>query len=139
MLYRRKKSAAFILFPFYVILLFFSRILSAIGGCSISFSCTLGCEVVFQHGLNGVFISGLAKVGDRCTILHQVTIGSNYGSSRQRMAPELESGVFVGAGAKIIGGVVVGKNSKVGANALVIDNVPEGACCLAPKCVIVEN
>ena len=139
MLYRRKRSAAFILFPFYAVLLFFSRILSAMGGCSIPFSCALGQEVVFQHGLNGIFISGLAKVGDRCTILHQVTIGSNFGSTRQRAAPELESGVFVGAGAKIIGGGVVGKNSKVGANALVIENVPEGACCMAPKCVIVGN
>jgi serine O-acetyltransferase len=53
---------------------------------------------------------------------HQVTIGSEKG-----LAPVLGDDVFVGAGAKIIGGVRVGRGTRIGANAVVISDVPDGA------------
>ncbi|WP_395352959.1 serine acetyltransferase [Variovorax sp. UC122_21] len=106
-------------------------------GCSVPFSCTLGSGICFRHGLSGIFISGKAVVGDNCFILHQVTIGSNYGSTKRPFAaPVVGNGVFIGAGAKIIGGVAIGARARIGANALVVEDVPEGAVCFAPKSLI---
>ena len=61
------------------------------------------------HGLAGIFISYGARVGQGCTVYHQVTIGSNtLPDSRGQGAPVIGDNVYIGAGAKIIGGVTAG-------------------------------
>lgn len=80
---------------------------------------------VFPHGVDGIFISGGAKIGDKCVIFHQVTIGSNtLCDSKGQGAPTIGDCVYIGAGAKIIGGVKVGNNVRIGANCVVTKDVP---------------
>ena len=80
------------------------------------------------HGLAGIFISYGAKIGPGCTIFHQVTIGSNtLPDSRGAGAPVIGENVYIGAGAKIIGGVTVGDGARIGANCVVTFDVPANA------------
>lgn len=129
---RRETSGVFWL-P-YLSCLALAKLLSLIFGCSVPFSCGIGRRVFFPHGLYGVFISGKACVGDDCTIMHQVTIGSNFSPRRAvTLAPVLGARTFVGVGAKLIGGIEIGADAKIGANAVVIESIPRGAVCRAPK------
>lgn len=94
-------------------------------------------SVIFPHKPAGVFIAPGSRVGKNCVIYQQVTIGeSRPTSTADRRAPTLGAGVLVGAGAKIIGEVVVGDGAKIGVNAVVIRDVPAGATVLAPEAVI---
>lgn len=94
-------------------------------------------SVTFPHGISGIFISVGAKLGENCVIFQQVTIGSNTleGSKRQG-SPILEDNVFVGAGAKIIGGVTVGAGSRVAAGCALSEDVPPDSTVLPGKPVI---
>lgn len=94
-------------------------------------------SVTFPHGISGIFISVGAKLGENCVIFQQVTIGSNTleGSKRQG-SPVLEDNVFVGAGAKIIGGVTVGAGSRVAAGCALSEDVPPDSTVLPGKPVI---
>lgn len=124
--------------PPYVASLLLARLLSLITGSSLPFSTDLGRRVRFQHGFNGIFVSSMAVIGDDCTILHQVTIGSNIGARYAApAAPAIGKRVFIGVGAKIIGGVTVGDGASIGAQALVVENVPAEARARAPKALIV--
>lgn len=79
-------------------------------GAEIPLSCDLSPTVVFPHGINGVFISSGAKIGNRCVIFHQVTIGSNtLKGSKNYGSPTIGSDVYIGAGAKVVGGFPLGR------------------------------
>jgi len=135
-----KKNGNKLIWPLYVICLLNHRFLSMVFGSSIPFSCEIGKRVVFRHGMYGVFISGKAKIGHDCIIMHQVTIGSNYGSTHKPLsAPNISDGVFIGVGAKIIGSVNIGDNAKIGANALVVCDVPSNTICVASKGYIIDR
>lgn len=113
-----------------------SRFISLIVGCSVPFSCNIGNNVCFRHGLQGVFISGLAIIKNDCVIMHQVTIGSNFGSKSEFIAaPVIGPCAFIAPGAKIIGAVRIGAKAKVGPNAVVVQDVPESTVFVAPKAV----
>lgn len=89
----------------------------------------LGAEFVkwpyFPHGITGIFISSSAKIGKGCVIFQQVTIGSNtLPDSKGFGAPVIGDNVYIGAGAKIIGNVHVGDRCRIGANAVVVRDVP---------------
>lgn len=80
---------------------------------------------VFPHGPFGVFISNSAHIGRKCVIFQQVTIGSNtIKDNKNQGSPYLEDGVYIGCGAKIIGNVRVGRNARIGANCVVVKDVP---------------
>ncbi|MCA9773296.1 MAG: serine acetyltransferase, partial [Myxococcales bacterium] len=75
-----------------------------------------------DHGM-GVVIGETAVIGDDVTIYHQVTLGgTNW--TREKRHPTLEDNVVVGAGAKILGAVTIGRNSKVGAGSVVVKGCP---------------
>jgi len=94
-------------------------------GSYIGIDAVLEEGIVFPHKPLGVFISNWAHIGKNCVIFQQVTIGSNmFKESKGYGAPYLEEGVFVGSGAKIIGNVRVGKNARIGANCVVVKDVP---------------
>ena len=81
---------------------------------------------VFPHGINGIFISGGAKIGKNCVIFQQVTIGSNtLIGSKSYGSPTIGKNCYIGAGAKIIGKVHIGDNCRIGANAVVTKDVPD--------------
>lgn len=80
------------------------------------------------HGLSGVFISPKAVIGKNCTIFQQVTIGQAHGE-----APVIGDNVFIGAGAKVIGGIHVGDNVKIGANCIVVEDIPDNSTVVMHK------
>ncbi|OTG66450.1 serine O-acetyltransferase [Acinetobacter silvestris] len=84
----------------------------------------IGKRFFIDHGM-GVVIGETAEIGDDVTLYHGVTLGGTTWHKGKRH-PTLEDGVVVGAGAKILGPFIVGKNAKVGSNAVVTKAVPEG-------------
>lgn len=85
---------------------------------------TIGNRFFIDHGA-GVVIGETAEIGDDVTLYHGVTLGGTSWSPGKRH-PTLKDGVLVGAGAKILGPIIVGENARVGANSVVIENVPPG-------------
>lgn len=82
----------------------------------------------------GVIIHGAAQIGRGCTIMQQVTIGSNH--RHPGVAAIIGDRVYIGAGAKIIGGVNIGNDAVVGANAVVTRDVPVGAVVVGANRII---
>ena len=87
----------------------------------------------------GVVIGETAEVGDGCTIYQGVTLGGTSLYRGEKRHPTLGSGVVVGAGAKILGGFVVGDGARIGSNAVVVKAVPEGATVMGIPGKIVED
>jgi serine O-acetyltransferase len=85
----------------------------------------IGRRFFIDHGA-GVVIGETAEVGDDCTLYHGVTLGGTSWNKEKRH-PTLGNGVLIGAGAKVLGPIVLGDNVRVGANSVVNKNVP--ACC----------
>lgn len=71
----------------------------------------------------GIVIGETAEIGDNCILYHQVTLGGT-GKDRGKRHPTLKNHVLVSTGAKILGPVTIGSGSKVGANAVVLTDVP---------------
>lgn len=84
----------------------------------------IGCRFFIDHGA-GVVIGETAEVGDDVTLYHGVTLGGTTWNKGKRH-PTLGDGVVVGAGAKILGAIVVGAGARVGANSVVVREVPAG-------------
>ena len=96
----------------------------------------------FPHRLFGIFISRGAHIGKNVVIFQQVTIGSNTlkdAGGSQGPAPIIEDNVFLGAGAKVIGGVRVGHNTRVGANCCVYRDVPPHSVCVSAPTRIIQK
>ncbi|MBP3906467.1 MAG: serine O-acetyltransferase [Peptostreptococcaceae bacterium] len=108
---------------------FISRLISqlnrALTGIEIHPGATIGKGILIDHGL-GVVIGETAEVGDRVTIYHGTTLGGT-GKEKGKRHPTVGNDVIIGAGAKLLGPIVVGDNAKIGANAVVLKDVPEGA------------
>lgn len=83
---------------------------------------TIGRRLFIDHG-SGVVIGETAEIGNDVTLYHGVTLGGTSWSQGKRH-PTLEDSVVVGAGAKVLGPIVVGEGAKVGANSVVIKAVP---------------
>lgn len=91
----------------------------------------------FLHGVYGIFISGGAKIGENCTIYHQVTIGSNMLIDSKGFGyPTIGDNCLIGAGAKIIGNVKIGNNCRIGANAVVSVDLPDNTIIVLSKPVV---
>jgi serine O-acetyltransferase len=105
-----------------------ARLLSQFGrfltGIEIHPAATIGRRLFIDHG-SGVVIGETAEIGDDVTLYHGVTLGGTSLATGKRH-PTLQDGVIVGAGAKILGPVVVGTNARIGANAVVLSDVPVG-------------
>lgn len=84
----------------------------------------IGRRVFIDHGI-GVVIGETAIIGDEVTIYQGVSLGG-VSLKRTKRHPTLESGVVVGAGAKVLGDITIGANAKIGANSVVVKDVPRG-------------
>lgn len=93
--------------------------LNASRGCVIGRGADFGPGFVLVHA-HGVVINGTVRGGERVHVQHQVTIGNN----ELGQAPTLGSDIVIGAGAKIIGPITLGDGARVGANAVVLHDVP---------------
>jgi serine O-acetyltransferase len=81
----------------------------------------IGRRFVIEH-IGGIVISGDAVFGDDCTLRNGVTVGLRYKGVRG--SPRVGNGVDIGAGAKLLGPITIGDGSSIGANAVVITDVP---------------
>jgi serine O-acetyltransferase len=94
-------------------------------GIEIHPGATIGRRFFIDHGM-GVVIGETAEIGDDCTIYHGVTLGGTSWVHGKRH-PTLSNGVVIGAGAKVLGPIVIGIGAKIGSNAVVVRDVPDGA------------
>src|SRR6187455_1050313 len=97
----------------------------------------IGSCVFIDHGM-GVVIGETAEVGDGCTIYQGVTLGGTSLAKGAKRHPTLGRNVVVGAGAKILGGFIVGDDAAVGSNAVVTKPVPPGATAVGIPARIIQ-
>jgi serine O-acetyltransferase len=107
-------------------------------GSQISFSATLGHQIRFPHPL-GIVIGEGAEVKDNATIFQQVTLGSHGQEGKKTAYPVVEANATLYTGAKIIGGVRIGKGAVVGANAVVTIDVPDEATAVGIPARIIKR
>ena len=101
--------------------------------CYIGRGAEFGRGFVLLHA-DGIVINRLVRGGDNIYIEHQVTIGADRGTS-----PVLGNDIFVGAGAKILGSIVIGDGARVGANAVVVKDVPPYATVVGVPARVVRQ
>lgn len=115
----------------------FSHMGRFLTGIEIHPGATIGKRVFIDHGM-GVVIGETAVIGDDCTLYHGVTLGGTSWNKGKRH-PTLEQGVVIGAGAKVLGPITIGKNAKIGSNAVVVKDVPENATAVGIPARILEE
>ena len=103
------------------------RLVSAIGAltCTVDIhpAATIGRRLFIDHGI-GVVIGETAEIGDDVTIYQGVTLGGVELTNEKRH-PTIKNGAVIGAGAKVLGNIIIGENAKIGANSVVIKDVPD--------------
>jgi serine O-acetyltransferase len=117
---------------------FISYLARILTGIEIHPGATIGRRVFIDHGF-GVVIGETADVGDDCTIYQGVTLGGTSLTTGAKRHPTLESGVIVGAGAKVLGSFTVGAGAKIGSNSVVVKPVPAGATAVGNPAHIIEK
>jgi len=99
-----------------------------ITGIEIHQGATIGQGFFIDHGM-GVVIGETTEIGDNVTLFQGVTLGGT-GKQKGKRHPTIEDGVVIAVGASVLGAITIGENSKVGAGAVVISDVP-------PNCTVV--
>lgn len=113
------------------------RVVRNVYGIELPYSARLGRRVVFEHQ-HGIVVHGNSVIGDDCIIRHGVTLGIRS-LDRLADAPVLGRGVNVGAGAKIVGHVRIGDGASIGANAVVLEDIPDGALAVGVPARVVAR
>lgn len=122
---------------FYWLARFISHLARWMTGIEIHPGASIGERVFIDHGM-GVVIGETAVIGDDCTLYHGVTLGGTSWNKGKRH-PSLAARVVVGAGAKILGPIHIGAGAKIGSNALVVKDVPDGATAVGIPARIVDQ
>ena len=123
---------------------FLARLLSQIArfftGIEIHPGATIGKRLFIDHGM-GVVIGETTIIGDDCVLYQGVTLGGvGTGEHKVKRHPTLLNNVMISAGAKVIGDVTIGNNSIVGAQTVVLANVPDNCTVVGvPACIVKEN
>jgi len=102
-----------------------SQVARLLTGIEIHPGAKVGRRLFIDHGM-GVVVGETAIVGDDVTLYQGVTLGGT-GKEHGKRHPTIEDNVVVGGGAKILGNIVVGKNSRIGAGSVVLRNVPDNS------------
>ena len=116
---------------------FVSHIARWLTGIEIHPAAVIGRRFFIDHGM-GVVIGETAQIGDDVTLYHGVTLGGTTWDKGKRH-PTLGNGVVAGAGAKILGPILIGDNAKIGSNAVVVRDVPAGATAVGIPARILDN
>ena len=106
-------------------------------GIEIHPAATIGKNFFIDHGA-GVVIGETTEIGDNCTVYQGVTLGGT-GKDIGKRHPTLRDNVMVGAGAKVLGPVEIGSNSKIAANAVVLHPVPENSTAVGIPAKVVRR
>ncbi len=117
---------------------FISQISRWLTGIEIHPGAVVGDRVFFDHAM-GVVVGETAEIGDGCTIYQGVTLGGTSLYKGTKRHPTLGKNVVVSAGAKVLGGFVVGDGAKIGSNAVVIKPVPAGATAVGIPARIIPS
>lgn len=107
-----------------------------ITGIEIHPGAKIGRRVFIDHGM-GVVIGETSEISDDCTLYHGVTLGGTSWNKGKRH-PTLGKGVVIGAGAKILGPILIGEGARIGSNAVVVKEVPAGATAVGIPARIVD-
>lgn len=122
-------------------LLFLARLISQFSrfmtGIEIHPGATIGRGLFIDHG-TGIVMGETAEVGDNCTIYHQVTLGGT-GKDKGKRHPTVGNNVLIGAGAKLLGPIVIGDNVMIGAGSIVLENVAPDTTVTGPKARAVKH
>jgi serine acetyltransferase len=110
--------------PFSLLYRFLYRHVRNVYGIDLPYTVQLGRRVVIEHQ-SGIIVHGDSVIGDDCILRQGVTLGNRY-LDRPFEAPKLGRKVNVGAGAKILGSVQIGDSASIGANAVVLKDIPAG-------------
>src|SRR6056300_1231171 len=118
-----------------------ARLVSHLGrlltGIEIHPGAKIGQRFFIDHGM-GVVIGETSIIGNDCTLYHGVTLGGTTWKKGKRH-PTLGNNVVIGAGAKILGPITIGNNSKIGSNAVVVNNIPENTTAIGIPAKVVES
>ena len=115
----------------------FSHLARVITGIEIHPGAQIGRRFFIDHGM-GVVIGETAIIGDDCTLYHGVTLGGTTWKKGKRH-PTLKDNVVIGAGAKVLGPITLGNNSKVGSNAVVVTDIPNDSTAVGIPAKIIES
>lgn len=107
------------------------RLSQLVTGVEIAPGATIGPGLMISHG-QGIVIGQWATIGRNCHLHQQVTLGAKHLGEIEAM-PALGDDVFVGGGARLVGGIEVGDGAVIGTNVVVTFDVPEGAAVLPRK------
>lgn len=116
---------------------FLSLIVRWWSGIEIHPAARIGAGFFIDHGA-GVVIGETAEIGENVTLFHGVTLGATGKEKSHKRHPTLGDNVFVGSGAKILGPIKIGSNSKIGANSVVLRDVPEAATVAGIRAKVVR-
>ena len=120
---------------------FIARLISQIGrfftGIEIHPGAVIGKKLFIDHGM-GVVIGETSIIGNDCTMYQGVTLGGT-GKDRGKRHPTLGNNILVGSGAKILGPINIGDNVKIGANSVVIKDVPNNCTIVGIPGEILEK
>ena len=106
----------------------------------IPLSASFESRPVLPHGISGIHISHGARLGRNCVIFQQVTIGSNaLPGSRLRGSPAIGDDCYIGCGAAIIGNVRIGNRVRIGANCVVVEDIPDNSTVVMQKPRVIAN
>ncbi len=122
---------------FYWLARVLSHLTRWITGVEIHPGAVIGRRFFIDHGM-GVVIGETAVIGDDCTLYHGVTLGGTSWDKGKRH-PTLGNNVVVGAGAKVLGPIVIADGARVGSNAVVVKPVPAGATAIGVPSRLVES
>jgi serine O-acetyltransferase len=117
---------------------FVSQVSRWLTGIEIHPGASIGDGVFIDHGM-GVVVGETAEIGDGCTIYQGVTLGGTSLTKGAKRHPTLGKNVVVSAGAKVLGGFLVGDGAKIGSNAVVIKPVPAGATAVGIPARIIPS
>lgn len=117
---------------------FISQLSRWFTGIEIHPGAVIGDRVFFDHAM-GVVVGETAEIGDGCTIYQGVTLGGTSLYKGAKRHPTLGKNVVVSAGAKVLGGFLVGEGAKIGSNAVVIKPVPPGATAVGIPARIIPS
>ena len=115
----------------------FSHLARILTGIEIHPGAQIGRRFFIDHGM-GVVIGETAIIGDDCTLYHGVTLGGTTWKKGKRH-PTLKDNVVIGAGAKVLGPITLGNNSKVGSNAVVVTDSPKDSTAVGIPAKIIES
>lgn len=115
----------FFIRKFYFIARLISQLSRFFTGIEIHPGATIGRGLFIDHGM-GVVIGETAEIGENVVIYHGVTLGGT-GKDIGKRHPTIENNVVIGAGSKVLGPITIGEGAKIGANSVVVKDVPKGA------------